>query len=59
MNSMMLSLDETKVKLSNLTRIDSIKNSNYCENLIKDDHLDLDSVAPKKEAVSNKSCIIM
>lgn len=37
---MMLNLDETKVKLSNLTRINSIKNTNYCENLIKDDHLD-------------------
>lgn len=35
----MMSLDETKVKFSNLTRINSIKNSNYCENLINDSHL--------------------
>jgi hypothetical protein len=49
----MLSLDETKVSFSNLTRIDSIKNSNYCENLISDDHLDSENdAAPKKEPVS-------
>lgn len=59
LNTMMLSADETKVKLSNLTRINSIKNTNYCENLIRDDHLELDTdddAVKKKEPVS---CIIM
>jgi hypothetical protein len=52
---MMLSVDETKVKLSNLTRINSIKNTNYCENLIRDDHLEDDTeneAVKKKEPVS-------
>lgn len=51
---MMLDLDETKVKLSNLTRINSIKNTKFCENLIRPDHLDLDSKNDEvpKEAVS-------
>lgn len=35
---MMLSLDETRVKMSNLTRISDVKNAVYCENLIADDH---------------------
>lgn len=49
---MMLSLDETKVKLSNLTRINSIKNSIFCENLIGDDHVEYDTEAVlKKEPV--------
>jgi hypothetical protein len=54
-NTMMLSVDETKVKLSNLTRINSIKNTNYCENLIRDDHLEDDAeneAVKKKEPVS-------
>lgn len=54
---MMLSLDETKVKLSNLTRKkNSIKSSNYCENLIcEDDNVELDAGDEddsKKEPVS-------
>lgn len=50
----MLNLDETKVKLSNLTRINSIKNTKFCENLIRADHLDLDSKSNEvpKETVS-------
>lgn len=57
MNTMMLSLDETKVKFRNLTRKkNSIKNSNYCENLIsEDDNAALDAVdeeVSKKEPVS-------
>lgn len=57
MNTMMLSLDETKVKLSNLTRKkNSIKSSNYCENLIcEDDNVELDAGDEddsKKEPVS-------
>lgn len=56
MNTMMLSLDETKVKFRNLTRKkNSIKNSNYCENLISDDNAALDAVdeeVSKKEPVS-------
>lgn len=57
MNTMMLSLDETKVKFRNLTRKkNSIKNSNYCENLIsEDDNATLDAVdeeVSKKEPVS-------
>lgn len=57
MNTMMLSLDETKVKFSNLTRKkNSIKNSNYCENLIsEDDNAAFDAVdgeVSKKEPVS-------
>ncbi|CRL02241.1 CLUMA_CG015095, isoform A [Clunio marinus] len=39
-NSMKLGLDETKIKLSNLTRINSLKNTNYCESLISDDHFE-------------------
>lgn len=55
-NLMMLNLDETSVKLSNLTRINSIKNTIYIENLIQEDHLDLDgavdsSRSPQKELV--------
>lgn len=52
---MMLQLDETKVRLGNLTRINSIKNTNYCENLIKEeDHLDVEQEADEKiEPVSN------
>jgi hypothetical protein len=37
---MMLGLDETKVKLNNLSKINSIKNTHYCENLIRDDQPD-------------------
>lgn len=60
MNTMMLSVDETKVKLSNLTRINSLKNTNYCENLIRDDHGELDTEnesVTKKEPVSDLRCI--
>lgn len=35
---MMLSLDETRIKMNNLTRISDVKNAVYCENLITDDH---------------------
>lgn len=55
-NTMMLSADETKVKLSNLARINSIKNTNFCENLIRDDHLEPDGdneAVTKKESVSD------
>lgn len=51
-STMTLNLDETKVRLSNLTRIDSIKNTNYCENLIKDDHLDLEDDKSQSKTVS-------
>jgi hypothetical protein len=37
-NTMMLSMDETRVKMSNLTRISDVKNTVYCENLITNDH---------------------
>lgn len=47
MNNMILSLDETKVKMSNLTRINDIKNTVYCENLITDDHLEPIQEVPK------------
>lgn len=53
---MMLNLDETKVKLSNLTRINSIKNTNYCENLIREKGQTPESPSeevPKTEAVSS------
>lgn len=55
LSTMMINLDETKVRLSNLTRINSIKNTNYCENLIKDDHLDEpeDDTTQKKTVSSN------
>lgn len=36
----MLGVDETKVKLNNLSKINSIKNTHYCENLIRDDQPD-------------------
>lgn len=55
-NTMMLNADETKVKLSNLARINSIKNTNYCENLIRDEHLEPDAdneAVKKKEPVSD------
>lgn len=44
---MVLSLDETKIKMSNLTRINDVKNTVYCENLITDDHLEPISEVPK------------
>ncbi|CAG9803171.1 unnamed protein product [Chironomus riparius] len=47
MNNMILSLDETKVRMSNLTRINDIKNTVYCENLITDDHLEPIQEVPK------------
>ena len=49
MNNMMLSLDETKVKLSNLTRINSIKNTNYCESLIKEEDFEADDETHNKK----------
>lgn len=50
---MMLHLDETKVKLSNLTRINSIKNTKYCENLIREEDPFIDS--PSAETTNNKA----
>lgn len=42
-------IDGTKVKLSNLARINSIKNTNYCENLIQEDSdLSPDEEVPKE-----------
>lgn len=57
-SNMMLKLDETKVRsLTVLTRINSIKNTNYCEDLIASDELDGDDdEVPKKEPVSY--CVI-
>lgn len=52
MNNMILSLDETKVKMSNFTRINDVKNAVYCENLITDDHLESISEVPKTNAVT-------
>ncbi|KAG5683335.1 hypothetical protein PVAND_012621 [Polypedilum vanderplanki] len=51
MNAMILNLDETKVKMSNLTRINDVKNSVFCENLITDDHLEPINEVPKTNAV--------
>lgn len=51
---MMLSLDETKVKLSNLTRINSIKETNYCENLIREEEDSPTDEVPKIEPVSSR-----
>lgn len=55
MNTMMLNLDETKVKLSNLTRMKSITNTNYCENLIREEDPTFESPSeevPKNDTVS-------
>lgn len=55
MNTMVLGLDETRVKMSNLTRISDVKNAVYCENLITDDHhlpsSSSDAKVPKRDSV--------
>jgi len=53
--TMMLTLEESSIKLSNMTRSQSsIKNTNYVENLLQDDRLEDDddpSEVPKKMPV--------
>jgi hypothetical protein len=58
MNEMLLSLDETRVKMSNLTRINDVKNTVFCENLITDDHLEVTSEVPETGAVSAMTLVI-
>lgn len=58
MNKMTLSLDETKVKMSNMTRINDIKNTVYCENLITDDHLEPIQEVPKSTVIIYPTCLL-
>lgn len=50
---MILSLDQTKVNMSNFTRINDVKEKVYCENLISSEETDSISDVPKNQTVNN------
>lgn len=47
---MVLGVDELKVKLNNLNKINSIRNTHYCENVLREDDTKDESSTEKKDA---------